>query len=114
MSYRSRFRRRRSGRSRSDPSRDARHARRRDLAEHSPTPGGMDSQPAADEAGQSDAASSARRRRPPGAGRVPGNAPMMPRRDAVIDGNLQLLERTWAEPRGLYGWLTHVDAEASG
>jgi cytochrome c oxidase subunit I+III len=39
---------------------------------------------------------------------------MMPRRDAVIDGNLQLLERTWADPRGLYGWLTHVDHKSIG
>jgi cytochrome c oxidase subunit I len=39
---------------------------------------------------------------------------MMPQRDAAIDGNHQLLERTWAEPRGLYGWLTHVDHKSIG
>ncbi len=39
---------------------------------------------------------------------------MMPQQDPAIDGNLQLLERTWAEPRGLYGWLTHVDHKSIG
>src|SRR5690349_1077959 len=39
---------------------------------------------------------------------------MMPRPDPRIGGDVGLLERTWADPPGLYGWLTHVDHKSIG
>ena len=40
---------------------------------------------------------------------------MMPRRELPhADDDLRMLEETWAEPRGLFGWLTHVDHKSIG
>ena len=39
---------------------------------------------------------------------------MMPSQGLPADANLRLLEQTWADPRGLYGWLTHVDHKSIG
>src|SRR4051794_15711600 len=35
-------------------------------------------------------------------------------RDVPVNGDLLRLEKTWAEPRGLFGWLTHVDHKSIG
>jgi cytochrome c oxidase subunit I len=34
--------------------------------------------------------------------------------DSSIEGQLQRLERTWADPRGVYGWFMHVDHKSIG
>jgi cytochrome c oxidase subunit 1 len=39
---------------------------------------------------------------------------MMPERYRHTGTNVQLLERTWAEPPGLYGWFSHVDHKSIG
>jgi cytochrome c oxidase subunit 1 len=31
-----------------------------------------------------------------------------------VSGDVAMLERTWADPRGAYGWLTHVDHKSIG
>jgi cytochrome c oxidase subunit I+III len=39
---------------------------------------------------------------------------MTDRQDASLDGRLQRLERTWADPTGAIGWLKHVDHKSIG
>ena len=40
---------------------------------------------------------------------------MMPRRELPhADDDLRMLEETWAEPSGFFGWLTHVDHKSIG
>jgi cytochrome c oxidase subunit 1 len=39
---------------------------------------------------------------------------MMPRELPHAQGDLQMLEQTWADPKGAYGWLMHVDHKSIG
>jgi cytochrome c oxidase subunit I+III len=34
--------------------------------------------------------------------------------EPLRDGDLQLLEQTWADPAGVFGWLTHIDHKSIG
>src|SRR5215203_2932606 len=103
-----------SDRSRPDTYRDASHPRRWNPGQHAGEPCRLDSRSAACETRQPDAADAAPGRRPPGTGRVPGHAAMMRRPDPPLDGRLALLEETWADPKGVYGWFTHVDHKSMG
>src|SRR6185503_16309119 len=114
LSHDPRHRGRRTDRSRPDPHRDAPDAGRRNPAKHARESRCLDPRSAAGETRQSDAPESTRDRRSSGARRVPGNAPMTRRPDPPIDGRFQLLEETWSDPQGVYGWFTHVDHKSIG
>ena len=86
-----------------DAPRDAQHARRRHAAEHAGPPARLGARSAGQQARQPDAAQPAAGRRSAGAARLSGDAAMTPRRSScrTPDEDLAMLERTWADPRGL-------------
>src|SRR5882724_12745249 len=74
----------------------------------------MDSRSAAEQAWQPDAAESTGIRRQRRAPRVSEHASMTPRELPHAAEDLQMLEQTWADPRGVLGWLMHVDHKSIG
>ena len=83
------------------------HDRRRDAHEHTRAPRRLDPRPAADQAREQDAGPRPARARDPGPRPLPGEL-------EVVEAHVERLEKVWAEPPGIVGFLTTVDHKRIG
>src|SRR4051812_6249292 len=115
LSHGQRHRRARSPRTRPHAHRHAQHDRGGDAAQHGRAHDRVGEGSAIEQTRQPDAAEPAVSRRHQGARRLYGDTEMKrPRELPHAADDLAMLEDTWAEPRGAFGWLTHVDHKSIG